>query len=209
WERECRQARDGGLADVARTVLARGQQIDPPATWSERDVVERALAALGESRASWSRSDCTRAISDALPAHLDVPPADVRELLEGLTDRALAHAVRLDVAEGADVVMVKPALPYLDVLAAVAADVDVPVWAYQVSGEYAMVEAAARAGWVDREERLLAALRHRPVLADPLRGLEARHADVERLRQIVLNLLSNAVKFTSPGGHIVMEWDAD
>ncbi len=57
---------------------------------------------------------------------------------------------RLDVAEGADVVMVKPALGYLDVLADVAASVEVPVWAYQVSGEYAMVEAAAAHGWIDR-----------------------------------------------------------
>ncbi|MBU4464686.1 MAG: porphobilinogen synthase [Actinobacteria bacterium] len=56
----------------------------------------------------------------------------------------------LDVDEGADVVMVKPALPYLDVLAEVRAAVDVPVWAYQVSGEFAMVEAAAAHGWIDR-----------------------------------------------------------
>ena len=55
-----------------------------------------------------------------------------------------------DVDEGADIVMVKPALPYLDVLADVRAAVDVPVWAYQVSGEYAMVEAAAANGWIDR-----------------------------------------------------------
>jgi porphobilinogen synthase len=55
-----------------------------------------------------------------------------------------------DVAEGADIVMVKPALPYLDVLADVRATVDVPVWAYQVSGEYAMIEAAAAHGWIDR-----------------------------------------------------------
>ncbi len=57
----------------------------------------------------------------------------------------------LDVAEGADAVMVKPALAYLDVVAAVSAAVDVPVAAYQVSGEYAMVEAAAAQGWIDRE----------------------------------------------------------
>ena len=56
----------------------------------------------------------------------------------------------IDVDEGADIVMVKPALPYLDVLSAVRAAVDVPVWAYQVSGEYAMVEAAAANGWIDR-----------------------------------------------------------
>jgi porphobilinogen synthase len=64
----------------------------------------------------------------------------------------------LDVDEGADVVMVKPALPYLDVLADVRASVDVPVWAYQVSGEYAMVEAAAAHGWIDRRGAALESL---------------------------------------------------
>ncbi|MBN9193616.1 porphobilinogen synthase [Microbacterium sp.] len=61
----------------------------------------------------------------------------------------------IDVDEGADIVMVKPALPYLDVLAEVRASVDVPVWAYQVSGEYAMVEAAAAHGWIDRRGAIL------------------------------------------------------
>lgn len=60
----------------------------------------------------------------------------------------------LDVAEGADIVMVKPALGYLDVLVAVRAAVDVPVAAYNVSGEYAMVEAAAAHGWIDRERAI-------------------------------------------------------
>jgi porphobilinogen synthase len=59
--------------------------------------------------------------------------------------------VRLDVAEGADIVMVKPALPYLDVISRVAEAVPVPVAAYQVSGEYAMVEAAAANGWLERD----------------------------------------------------------
>ena len=59
--------------------------------------------------------------------------------------------VLLDVAEGADIVMVKPALGYLDVIAEVAAAVSLPVAAYQVSGEYAMVEAAAAHGWLDRD----------------------------------------------------------
>ena len=58
--------------------------------------------------------------------------------------------VMLDVAEGADIVMVKPAMSYLDVLADAAAVSPVPVWAYQVSGEYAMIEAAAANGWIDR-----------------------------------------------------------
>jgi porphobilinogen synthase len=57
---------------------------------------------------------------------------------------------QIDIDEGADIVMVKPAGSYLDVLADVAAISDIPVWAYQVSGEYAMIEAAAAQGWIDR-----------------------------------------------------------
>jgi porphobilinogen synthase len=57
--------------------------------------------------------------------------------------------VRADLEQGADMVMVKPALAYLDVLAAVRAAVDVPVAAYHVSGEYAMIKAAAANGWID------------------------------------------------------------
>jgi porphobilinogen synthase len=66
--------------------------------------------------------------------------------------------IRLDVEEGADVVMVKPALAYLDLVAAARAAVDVPVAAYQVSGEYAMVEAAAAHGWIERERAVLETL---------------------------------------------------
>ncbi|HUR52384.1 MAG TPA: porphobilinogen synthase [Mycobacteriales bacterium] len=75
--------------------------------------------------------------------------------------RAAEEGVRealLDVAEGADAVMVKPAGAYLDVVRAVSEAVDVPVAAYQVSGEYAMVEAAAAQGWVDRQRVVLESL---------------------------------------------------
>jgi porphobilinogen synthase len=72
-------------------------------------------------------------------------PANVREAL---------REVRLDVEEGADIVMVKPALPYLDVIRAVREAVDRPVAAYNVSGEYAMVKAAAARGWID-EKRIV------------------------------------------------------
>jgi len=68
---------------------------------------------------------------------------DPRNGREALTE------VALDIAEGADMVMVKPALAYLDVIASVAARVDVPVAAYHVSGEYSMVKAAAERGWID------------------------------------------------------------
>jgi len=65
------------------------------------------------------------------------------------------HEVQLDIDEGADVVMVKPAMSYLDVLADAAAISPVPVWAYQVSGEYSMIEAASANGWIDRERAIL------------------------------------------------------
>ena len=66
--------------------------------------------------------------------------------------------LRLDLEEGADMVMVKPALPYLDILSDVAEAADVPVAAYQVSGEYAMIEAAAGHGWLDRDRMVLETL---------------------------------------------------
>jgi porphobilinogen synthase len=62
--------------------------------------------------------------------------------------------VELDIAEGADIVMVKPAMSYLDVLAETAAISTVPVWAYQVSGEYSMIAAAAANGWIDRDRTI-------------------------------------------------------
>ena len=64
----------------------------------------------------------------------------------------------LDVDEGADIVMVKPALGYLDVVSAVRRAVDVPVAAYNVSGEYSMVEAAAANGWIDRDAAIVESL---------------------------------------------------
>ncbi|MFE3827461.1 porphobilinogen synthase [Streptomyces sp. NPDC059092] len=76
-------------------------------------------------------------------------PANVRESLRELA---------LDLEEGADMVMVKPALPYLDILARIADETDVPVAAYQISGEYAMVEAAAEKGWIDRDAAILETL---------------------------------------------------
>ena len=76
-------------------------------------------------------------------------PANLREAL---------REVRLDLDEGADMVMVKPAMLYLDVLHAVAEMSDVPVAAYQISGEYAMISAAAAAGWCDRRTAILESL---------------------------------------------------
>jgi porphobilinogen synthase len=77
---------------------------------------------------------------------------------DGANVREALRELALDLEEGADLVMVKPALAYLDVLRAVAETADVPVAAYQVSGEYAMVEAAAANGWLDRDRTVLETL---------------------------------------------------
>jgi porphobilinogen synthase len=77
---------------------------------------------------------------------------------DGANIRESLRELALDLEEGADLVMVKPAMAYLDVLRAVAEAADVPVAAYQVSGEYAMVEAAAANGWLDRDRTILETL---------------------------------------------------
>ncbi|MFW6320940.1 MAG: porphobilinogen synthase [Halohasta sp.] len=89
-----------------------------------------------------------RDAADGAPAfgdrrHYQMDPANRQEAL---------REVRLDVQEGADVLMVKPALPYLDIVSEVRREVDQPVAAYNVSGEYAMLHAAAEKGWLDLEE---------------------------------------------------------
>jgi porphobilinogen synthase len=76
-------------------------------------------------------------------------PANVREAM---------REIELDIEEGADMIMVKPAMPYLDVIAAARARFDLPLAAYQVSGEYAMIEAAARNQWIDRERVMMESL---------------------------------------------------
>ena len=76
-------------------------------------------------------------------------PANARDAMRELA---------LDLEEGADMVMVKPAGPYLDILAKVAESSDVPVFAYQISGEYSMIEAAAEKGWIDRDQAIFESL---------------------------------------------------
>ncbi len=95
-----------------------------------------------------------REAADSAPAFGDrrshqMDPANVEEAI---------REVALDIEEGADIVMVKPALAYLDVIARVKADFGVPVAAYQVSGEYAMIKAAARNGWIDEPRAMMETL---------------------------------------------------
>jgi len=76
-------------------------------------------------------------------------PANIREAM---------REIELDIEEGADMIMVKPAMPYLDVIAAARSRFDLPLGAFQVSGEYAMIEAAARNHWIDRERVMMESL---------------------------------------------------
>ena len=78
--------------------------------------------------------------------------------MDGANVREALREIALDIDEGADMVMVKPAMPYLDVIAAARARFDLPIAAYQVSGEYAMIEAAARNNWIDRDRVMLESL---------------------------------------------------
>jgi porphobilinogen synthase len=92
-------------------------------------------------------ADSTPAFGDRRGYQMD--PANVREAL---------REAELDLDEGADAIMIKPALPYLDVIRAVREAFDVPIAAYNVSGEYAMVKAAAQAGWLDERQAALESL---------------------------------------------------
>ncbi|HLX82664.1 MAG TPA: porphobilinogen synthase [Terriglobales bacterium] len=92
-------------------------------------------------------ADSTPQFGDRRSYQMD--PANVREAM---------REIELDIEEGADMIMVKPALPYLDVIAAARDRFDLPLAAYQVSGEYAMIEAAAQNGWIDRDRVMMEAL---------------------------------------------------
>jgi porphobilinogen synthase len=78
--------------------------------------------------------------------------------MDGANLREAMREIELDVEEGADMIMVKPAMPYLDVIAAARERFDLPLAAYQVSGEYAMIEAAARNGWIERDRVMMESL---------------------------------------------------
>jgi porphobilinogen synthase len=78
--------------------------------------------------------------------------------MDGANLREAMREIRADIEEGADMIMVKPAMPYLDVIAAARERFDLPLAAYQVSGEYAMIEAAARNGWIERERVMMESL---------------------------------------------------
>jgi porphobilinogen synthase len=92
-------------------------------------------------------AESTPAFGDRRSYQMD--PPNLREAL---------RECELDLEEGADALVIKPALPYLDVIAAARARFDAPVWAYNVSGEYAMLKAAAARGWLDERQAALESL---------------------------------------------------
>jgi conjugative relaxase-like TrwC/TraI family protein len=102
WTALAEALKVGGLTQVAHDVLGLVEQRPEVAQWSQRDVIERALARVAESKATWSRSDLMRALSDELPGRLGLEPAEIRSLLEGLTDQALESAVLVSIEESTE-----------------------------------------------------------------------------------------------------------
>ena len=131
---------DGRVAAVREALDEGGYQETPIMAYSAK----YASAFYGPFREA---ADSAPQFGDRRSYQMD--PANVLEAM---------REVALDVDEGADIVMVKPALPYLDVVARVKADFGLPVAAYSVSGEYAMIRAAGQLGWLDEERAMLEAL---------------------------------------------------
>jgi porphobilinogen synthase len=131
---------DGRVAAIRDLLDDRGYENTPILAYSAK----YASAFYGPFREA---ADSTPSFGDRRGYQMD--PANVREAL---------RECELDLEEGADALMIKPALPYLDVIRAVREDFDVPIAAYNVSGEYAMIKAAARAGWLDERAAALESL---------------------------------------------------
>ena len=131
---------DGRVGAIREALDDRGYESTPILAYSAK----YASAFYGPFREA---ADSTPAFGDRRGYQMD--PANVREAL---------HECELDIDEGADAIMIKPALPYLDVIRAARDAFDVPVGAYNVSGEYAMVKAAAQAGWLDERAAALESL---------------------------------------------------
>jgi porphobilinogen synthase len=142
-----------GAAVVAPSGMMDGQVAAIRAALDQAGFTDVAIMAYAAKYASSfygpfrDAAECAPQFGDRSSYQQD--PANAREAM---------REVALDLAEGADIVMVKPAGSYLDVLSRVAALSPVPVAAYQVSGEYSMVEAAAANGWIDRERAILETL---------------------------------------------------
>ena len=141
-----------GTAVVAPSGMMDGQVAAIRAELDAAGKTEVAILAYSAKYASAFYGPFREAVDSSLQGDRRTYQQDPANGLEGVREALL------DVEEGADAVMVKPALGYLDVLRAVREAVDVPVAAYNISGEYSMVEAAAANGWIDREQAILETL---------------------------------------------------
>jgi porphobilinogen synthase len=131
---------DGRVGAIREALDERGFEMLPIMSYA----VKYASSFYGPFREA---ADCAPAFGDRRSYQMD--PANAREAL---------REAALDVEEGADILMVKPALPYLDIVAQLAGEFDLPIAAYQVSGEYAMIKAAAQKGWLNEEAVMLESL---------------------------------------------------
>ena len=131
---------DGRVARIRAELDARGFNQIPILAYS-------AKYASGFYSPFREAADSTPQFGDRRSHQMD--PANQREAL---------REIAMDIEEGADIIMIKPALPYLDVIALARRQFDVPIAAYQVSGEFSLIEAAARQGWIDRERIILESL---------------------------------------------------
>lgn len=145
------------LADAGSDILGLSGMMDGQVgavrdALDDAGMTDTALLAYAAKYASAMYGPFRDAVESQLQGDRRTYQQDPANALEALRE------VRLDIAEGADIVMVKPALPYLDIIARVSDEVDVPLAAYVVSGEYSMIEAAAAAGMIDRERAILEVL---------------------------------------------------
>jgi porphobilinogen synthase len=131
---------DGRVGAIREALDERGFEMLPLMSYA----VKYASSFYGPFREA---AESTPAFGDRRAYQMD--PANAREALK---------EAALDVEEGADILMVKPALPYLDIVAQLAGEFDLPIAAYQVSGEYAMIKAAALKGWLNEEAVMLESL---------------------------------------------------
>jgi porphobilinogen synthase len=141
-----------GVAVVGPSGMMDGQVAVVRSALDGAGFADVAILAYSAKYASAFYGPFREAVDSSLHGDRRTYQQDPANVVEGVREALL------DLAEGADMVMVKPALAYLDVLRAVRESVDVPVAAYNISGEYAMVEAAAANGWIDREAAIMETL---------------------------------------------------
>lgn len=139
---------DAGSSILGLSGMMDGQVDAVRSALDEAGFLDTALLAYSAKYASALYGPFREAVDSQLTGDRRSYQLDPGNRREGMRESTL------DMSEGADIVMVKPAGSYLDVLADVAAMSDIPVWAYQVSGEYSMIEAAAANGWIDRRRAI-------------------------------------------------------